>query len=172
MTSLARSLALELRLQDIHVGRVLIKASPRHGADAHSGRSGAGLDAEIGLGCKGSISTRCADAKDTDLVGVHLLAAGEISDGRFDVLDALGGIFKVSGLAFGFTLVCSVVGEADKAGLGEHAGIVCRRLLLDGRPRMAYDDGGARAIGRAGNRLVEVSCEFEVAGEKGDVLRG
>jgi hypothetical protein len=59
-----------------------------------------------------------------------------------------------------------------KAGLGEHAGVVGRGLLFDGGPRVAYDDGGAGAVKGVGDWVVEVSSEFDVAGEEGDVLGG
>jgi hypothetical protein len=122
------------------------------------------------LGGEWSISASRADAEDANLVGVNVLAADQVGDGAFDVFDALGRVFEVSRLAFGFTLVCGVVGEAGEAGLGEHAGIVGWRLLLDGGPWVAYNYGSARTIRGVGSWVVDVGGKFHVMGEERDIL--
>ena len=67
-------------------------------------------------------------------------------------------------------MIGGVVGEADEAGLGEHAGVIGCGLLLDGGPGMAYDDGGAGAIKGIRCWVIQVGCEFDIAGEEGNVL--
>lgn len=111
-----------------------------------------------------------ADAEHTDLAGIYILETGQIGDGGFDVFHALGGVFEVSWFTLGLTLICGVVGEADEAGLGEHAGVIGWGLLFDGGPGMAYDNGGAGAAKGIRCWVIEVGCEFEIAGEKGNVL--
>jgi len=50
--------------------------------------------------------------------------------------------------------------------LGEHTGVVRWGLLFDRGPRVAYDNGGATAVGGVGGRMVEMGGKFDVAREK------
>lgn len=84
----------------------------------------------------------------------------------------LGGVFEVSWFALRFGLVCGIVGEADEAGFGEHAGVVSWGLLFYGGSGVADYYGGAGAGRGLGDCKIQMGCEFEATGEEGDVLRG
>ena len=117
------------------------------------------------MGCEGCIPAGGADAEDTDCVGVEVLAADKKGYAGLDVFDSLVGILEVSRPGFGLALICGVLGEADEADLGEDARIVGWRVLLDGGLGVAYYYSSARAIMRAGDRMIDVGSDSQVASE-------
>lgn len=162
---------LELRVQHLHVGRVLVVAAARHGADADGRRRGHGLDAQVRLRREGHVPARRADAQHTDLVGVDFRRErDEVRDGALDVFDAVRRVLEVARLALRVALVSRVVGQAGEARGGEDARVVGRRLLLDGGPRVGDDDGGAGARGGARGGSVEERGEPQPARVEGDLL--
>jgi hypothetical protein len=130
-------------------GRVLgaVGAEAELAGDVDRADRGGGPDPLIARGRREDVAAGRADAERADAARVGLGPGGQARDGRLEVLDPVGRVFKAAGFAAAFPLVGGVEREGDESPLGQPPGVQAGRLLLDPAAGVPDDDAGAGAAG-------------------------
>jgi hypothetical protein len=89
----------------------------------------------IGLCGEGHIAAEGADPESADVVGVDVLAGGQVGDRGADVLGALDRVFEEVRLAAALALVGGVEDQRGESLAGGTLGVDAGGLLLDGPAR-------------------------------------